>query len=195
MIESIVRKLVDHQIEIGTLSEDEREIYLYGYQMLMEFCINIVTSVIIAVIFSAYMIVIVYTLAYLLLRGYIGGYHAKTSLGCFGLSACMLIIAVVVVKGMIRKDASGWILLVEIVMCPIIFRKVPIPSENKPISEKERVHFNKRVKQIYVFEAILELILWQSEQCDAALSVFMVHMILFFMVIADNGMKMIRKIK
>ena len=64
----------------------------------------------------------------------------------------MLIIAVVVVKGMIRTDASGWILLVEIVMCPIIFRKVPIPSENKPISEKERVHFNKRVKQIYVFE-------------------------------------------
>lgn len=193
MIQVIVKKLVDYQINIGTLSEDEREIYLYGYQMLMEFCINIITSIIIAVIFNAYIIVIVFTLSYLLLRGYIGGYHAKTSVGCFSMSACVLIIAVVAVKGIIGTEISKFILLVEIMLYPIISRKVPIPSENKPITENERNHFNKRAKQIYCIEIIMEFGLWWSGKWNAALSILAVHVILFFMILADNGKKMIGK--
>ena len=41
MFERTVQKLVDSQIEKGALKEEDRNIYRYGYQVLIEFCINI----------------------------------------------------------------------------------------------------------------------------------------------------------
>ena len=73
MFERTVQKLVDSQIEKGALKEEDRNIYRYGYQVLIEFCINIVVSIAIALIFRAFEIVIVFTIAYLLIRGYAGG--------------------------------------------------------------------------------------------------------------------------
>lgn len=185
MFEPIVKKIVDHQIDSGTLSEADRGVYLYGYQMLIEFCINIITSIIIAAIFQAYWIVLVFTAAFLVIRGYVGGYHARTSLGCFCLSACMLIAAIIAVKYINNGGMAGWALLTEIIMLPCIFKRAPIPAANKPITENERIHFNKKVKQLYIAELIIEFFLWLLGLNDCALSVLAVHAVLFIMVVAD----------
>ena len=104
MFEKAVQKLVDGQIEKGSLKEEERNIYRYGYQVLIEFCINIIVTILIAVLFQAFKTVIVFTIAYLLIRGYVGGYHAKTSLGCFCLSAGMLISVILVIQYIILMN-------------------------------------------------------------------------------------------
>ena len=111
MFEAVVQKIVDNQIEAGSIKESEQSIYLYGYQMLIEFCINIVVSVLIAIVFQAFGSVITFTLAFLLIRGYVGGYHAKTSLGCFCWSASILIVSVVMVKFIGEQEIWQWFFL------------------------------------------------------------------------------------
>ncbi len=183
MFERTVQKLVDSQIEKGALKEEDRNIYRYGYQVLIEFCINIVVSIAIALIFRAFEIVIVFTIAYLLIRGYAGGYHARTSLGCFCLSACMLISVIVIVQFIDAGNPAWWMLLIpEIFITPFIFRHTPMPDENKPVSDNERVHFRKRVRQIYCIELTTALILLCFGMTTCAMSILAVHTVLFVMV-------------
>ena len=113
MFEKAVQKLVDGQIEKGSLKEEERNIYRYGYQVLIEFCINIIVTILIAVLFQAFKTVIVFTIAYLLIRGYVGGYHAKTSLGCFCLSAGMVFSVIFVVQNIFFIKSFKWVFFIS----------------------------------------------------------------------------------
>ena len=185
MFEAVVQKIVDNQIEAGSIKESEQSIYLYGYQMLIEFCINIVVSVLIAIVFQAFGSVITFTLAFLLIRGYVGGYHAKTSLGCFCWSASILIVSVVMVKFIGEQEIWQWFFLLEVIVMPCVFKGSPIPTANKPITDNERIHFNKKVKQIYFLELVIELLLVLLGLREYALSILAVHVVLFAMVIAE----------
>ena len=185
MFENIVEKIVDRQIQDSILAEEDRNIYLYGYQMLIEFCINIITSIIIAVVFDAYLTVLVFTVAYLMIRGYAGGYHAKSSLGCFCMSAALLILAVVFVANTGGADMKNNLFWLECIMMPCVIYYMPIPAANKPITENERRHFKKKIKQIYFMELILELIFLFLKLYVCALSILAVHITLFIMVVFD----------
>lgn len=183
MFERTVQKLVDGQIESGALKEEDRNIYKYGYQVMIEFFINVIVSIAIAVLFQAYEIVIVFTIAYLLIRGYAGGYHARTSLGCFCLSACMLISVIIVVQFLDAVNLSWWLLSVpEAVITPFIFRYAPVPVESRPVSDNERIHFRKRMRQIYCIELTTALIMFYFGMTTCAMSILAVHTVLFVII-------------
>lgn len=185
MFEAVVQKIVHNQIEAGSIEESEKEVYLYGYQMLIEFCINIFVSVLIAFTFRAFVEVIIFTITFLLIRGYVGGYHAKTSLGCFCWSACILIVSVTMVKFVGVQEIWQWFFLLEVIAMPCIFKGSPIPTENKPITDNERIHFKKKVKQIYILELVVEVLLVLCGLKEYALSILAVHVVLLVMVIAE----------
>jgi len=185
MFEAVVQEIVHNQIEAGSIDESDKEVYLYGYQMLIEFCINILVSVLIAFVFQAFVEVIIFTIAFLLIRGYVGGYHAKTSLGCFCWSASILIGSVVMVKIVSVQEVWQWFFLLEIMAMPCVFKCSPIPTANKPITDNERIHFKKKVKQIYILELIVELLLVLCGLKEYALSILVVHVVLLIMVIGD----------
>lgn len=126
MIEKIANRIVSYQINAKLIAEDEKNIYQYGYIVLIEYCINVIAAVLIAVLFHAYWIMIIFSLTYILLRSYAGGYHAKTSFGCFCMSACMFILVIFLVRGLVRIPGMEWLLLSEIVMLPYIWGKVPV---------------------------------------------------------------------
>ncbi len=190
MLEVIVQRIVDEQIKKGSIDELERPIYLYGYRMLIELGISVIASILIAFLFQAYAIVLCFTVAFLLIRGYVGGYHAKTSWGCFCFSVGTLIISTVVVVGISKLSYGNYFFLLEVIMLPCIFRKSPIPNVNKPITENERVYFNKKVKQIYVVELLVALLLLFMEKDTFALSILAVHIVLFIMILMEAIRKM-----
>lgn len=184
MFEQAVDKLVEDQIKKGALKEEDRNIYRYGYQIMIELAINITVSILIAVLFRAYDIVIVFTAAYLWIRGCAGGYHAKTSLGCFTISACMLIGVIIMVQYISSMEIAFWIPFVpEAIITPWIFKYTPIPHENRPVSENERVHFKRKVKVVYVAEFLAALLLQYLGKTSCALTILAVHTIIFIMVI------------
>lgn len=186
MLETLAYRIVSYQIQKGLLKEEDRSVYQYGYQMLMEYCINIATSIVIAASFHACGIVLVFSLAYFLLRGYAGGYHAKTSIGCFLMSAALLTAAVAAVRYAYGIRFSQWLLLTEIVMLPCVFKKVPIPVKNKPITENEKVHFGKRARILYGVEILAEVVFVGVGRLEYALAVLIAHEVIFLMAVGDG---------
>ena len=193
MLESVAYRIVNTQIRKGLLKEEDRSIYQYGYQMLMEYCINIATSISIAAFFHAYKIVLVFSLAYFLLRGYAGGYHAKTSIGCFLMSAAVLAAVVVVVGYVGNISFDKELILAEVVMLPYVFKKMPIPVKNKPITENEKIHFGKMARLVYAVELAVGIVLIGLGRMECALSVLAAHGVIFIMAVGDSAYQFVKK--
>ena len=179
MIDRIVTRLIDYQISRGFLEENDRKLYQYGYLILFEYIINVLAAVFIAAIFRAYGIVIVFTLAFMLVRSYVGGYHAKSGTRCFVMSATMQILVILAVRAMVNVDLCVSILVIEIFMLPYIFRKIPLPVPNKPISDNERRIFCKKAKIIYVLELIICLCFIGLDKMQYAYAILGAHLIVF----------------
>ncbi|MBD5546019.1 MAG: accessory gene regulator B family protein [Lachnospiraceae bacterium] len=192
MLESVAYRIVNTQIRKGLLKEEDRNIYQYGYQMLMEYCINIATSITIAAFFHAYKIVLVFSLAYFLLRGYAGGYHAKTSIGCLLMSATVLGAVVAVVRYVGNISFSKELILAEVVMLPYVFKKMPIPVKNKPISENEKIHFGKMARWVYAVELAVGIVLIGLGRMEIALSVLAAHGVVFIMAVGDSAYRFVK---
>lgn len=186
MIKAIVRRIVDYQVNTGNLKSEERNIYLYGYQMLIETCINIAMAIMIAIVFDAVGITICFSAAYLVLRGYAGGYHAKTSWGCFFASAMVLVFVIHIVKYFCGMEGAINLMGLEIIMMPLVLWKTPLPSPNKPITENETAHFNRRIKQIYFIEIIVAMCFLKIYSV-VSFSILLAHALIFIMVIGYCG--------
>ncbi|MDE7444519.1 MAG: accessory gene regulator B family protein [Lachnospiraceae bacterium] len=193
MLESVAYRIVNTQIRKGILKEEDRNIYQYGYRMLMEYCINIATSFTIAAFFHAYKIVLVFSLAYFLLRGYAGGYHAKTSIGCFMMSAAALAAVVVVVRYAGNMSFSKELILAEVVVLPYVFKKMPIPVKNKPITENEKIHFGKRARLVYAVELAVGIVFIGFGRVESALSVLAAHGVIFIMAVGESVYQFVKR--
>ena len=89
MLNNYINRFVEWQIRNGVLRQEDKSLYQYGYHIMIEYFLNVLAAVIIAVLFRAFEIVIIFTSAFMLLRSYAGGYHADSGLRCFVLSALM----------------------------------------------------------------------------------------------------------
>lgn len=193
MLEKWVSQFVDMQIAHGSIQEEDRNIYKYGYQVLAEYCLNLSAAALIAVFFRAYGIVLVFTIAYMSVRSYAGGYHAKTTLGCFLMSAIMLIGVILAVNAAAGLEGCGRLFAMEILLLPYIFIKVPIPIKNRPLSENESRYFGKKARVLYGVElAVGLLFLWIGKE-NYALSILAVHLIIFLMAAADVVTRRLKK--
>ncbi|MBE5994910.1 MAG: hypothetical protein E7247_21280, partial [Paenibacillaceae bacterium] len=73
MLQRISEDIVSWQIKKNLLKDDQRALYLYAYEILLNQIINIIVAVIIAVIMRAPMPVFVFLASYIPLRSYCGG--------------------------------------------------------------------------------------------------------------------------
>lgn len=191
MIKKIADRIVDYQIKISMIKSEEKRIYQYGYIILLEYCINIVAAALIAVVFKAHWIMLAYTVSYILLRSYAGGYHAKTSLGCFCMSVCVLILAIGIIRGISDWKMVEILFATEVFMIPYVFMRIPIPIENKPMNDNEKRHFGRRTRILYLLETVVEIALLAVGWRQSALAILLAHVTILVLVIRDDICKLI----
>lgn len=194
MLEKLVARLIEYQIRQGTLEQKDKGLYQYGYQILFEYIFNALAAVLIAAVFHAYGTVLVFTIAFMLVRSYSGGYHAGTGIGCFVMSALMQIAVIFAVRGLcsfdFAKEIGAWerlelpegFFLTEIFLLPYIFRRVPVPVKNKPVSENERLHFRKCARLLYILELAAGIFFLRIHQAEYAMAVLCAHLIIFLLI-------------
>jgi accessory gene regulator B len=89
MLDEFVEVLVNNDI----INNDEKIIYKYGIEQGSLIVINIITTVIIGMLFGMVIESIVFMFTYIPLRTYAGGYHAKNQLLCYFISIIMITVA------------------------------------------------------------------------------------------------------
>lgn len=174
MIEKLSIKMVEWQIQKGYLKNEDRATYQYAYELLIARVINLVLAILIAYVFHAFIIVLAFMLAYIPLRTYAGGYHARTNERCMVVSAMIICAACLFVQWY----PSAYILPFNVIGCSIatviLWLLAPVEDANKSLDVVEFRRYRFLARVVWCTEMAVcwgtYLIGWESVSLTVALS-------------------------
>ena len=156
MFWSLSERLAERLIVSDIISREDKEIYRYGFQQGMATLFNLGTTIVIGMVFGRLLESILFMVAYIPLRTFAGGYHARTAVRCYFGSVVMMIAVLWVMRymtysGLICSCLMG-------ISGSIIWFLVPVEDRNKPLDDVEKQVYGKRARGILVPECLLSLL-------------------------------------
>ncbi len=153
MFVKVAEKLADSLEENEIIKHDDRELYVYGLDQGFSIILNIITTLLIGLIFNTFFQLVVFMAAYIPLRSFAGGYHAKTPLRCYIFSIVMLVFVSLGMKNLVFRDVVNYVVLA--ISAFIIFVLSPVEDKNKPLDKIELKVYRKRTLLILLAELII----------------------------------------
>ncbi len=136
------KKLTEYILEKGIIEKYNYEIYQYGFQIFLELSLNILCSIIIAVILDMKIECIFFFLFFIPLRSYNGGLHMDRYLSCFLLSCTTLTLTLLIVKHFTIGPIFSYFLYAISVF--IIIITGPINHPNREVNSEENIRFKAK---------------------------------------------------
>lgn len=160
MIDKLVTRFIDFQVENGILQDSDISVYRYGYTLMLELFMNICISVFLGVVLGCIGKVVFFLCAFIPLRSFCGGYHAKKAWQCIILSNVAVLGAVYVARVLVEQEffATVWILVEFVSVLTVVFL-APVDSQSKRLEDKERIVYKKCAILIVCIEFLAALIL------------------------------------
>ncbi|MBD5462626.1 MAG: accessory gene regulator B family protein [Lachnospiraceae bacterium] len=159
MISNLFRKAALKLAESGSIEEKYVELYVIAMQSLMAMLLNVATTLVIGYLLGMWWHSVILFAAFIPLRSYAGGYHARGYISCY-LESCVILTAILLITRTIiqsPKPMPGlWILF--LIAAAVVFLLAPLADENKPISEKEAIVFKRRARLILIVEIIVSVV-------------------------------------
>lgn len=128
------------------IDEKETGIYEYGLTILVYSLVNLATILLIGGLLGCIPESICYTICYILLRKFTGGYHAKTPHTCYLFSTLMFLASLLIIRAGLVKFYLLVGVIILVIGCSFI---IPVDTENKRLSAKEKKVY--RVISLIVF--------------------------------------------
>ncbi len=147
-------------IERRMISEDEKELYLYGIQLLSEKLLGLCSILLICVFTGRLLQGAVFYMAYSLLRKYAGGYHAGRFITCY-ISSCLTVFICVMLSFLPFAQITSLVLI--LISSPVVFVLAPAEHSAKPLEECEKHRYRKLTRIIAVCELCLFAVLYAFE--------------------------------
>ena len=153
IIDRYTEKLIANKIIIP----EDKELYTYGFHQGMIIIANIATTILVGFIFGMVWQSIVFMLAYISLRSYAGGFHAKTQVRCNVYSVLLISAVLLLVKFIPWTSYAAIGLLLFSYL--IIFILAPVEDSNKPLDKEEAKVYKRRTRLILGIETLIILLL------------------------------------
>lgn len=150
-MEKLSHKIGDDLVRSGVVKAEDAEVYIYGINQILAYVLNASSSLIIGLIFGVTFEIVIFMAAYIPLRSFAGGYHAKTPLRCYIFSVIMLIVVSIGLKYLAVSEWVYYAVLLVSVLGVLVLS--PVEDRNKPLDEIEHKVYKKRT----VFIAAAEL--------------------------------------
>lgn len=118
-------KWLSHRmVERGIIKEEEQELYQFGIRNGMILLLNVVTALVIGLLTEQLAVVAVFTLSFMVLRSYTGGYHSDSRVFCY-LGSNLVLLVPVYTQAVFYKTSLARLLAVLLVSAGIIFYSAP----------------------------------------------------------------------
>ncbi|WZL82448.1 accessory gene regulator B family protein [Vallitaleaceae bacterium 9-2] len=149
LAERFTNKLIEWEI----IKSEDKDLYTYGFWQGTIFIGNLLSVVVVGLLFRMLWQALVFTTAYGLLRIVAGGYHARTQRNCYIFSIAMII---VVLSFLSYVPWIPWIFLPLVGLASLfIFILAPVEDANKPLDGLEKQVYKKRSRIILSFLLLL----------------------------------------
>ena len=98
MISKLASQFTDKLLSNGTIDAEDKELYNYGIFMLISHLLFFIVSCVLGLVLKCLLEGIIFYVAFMLIRGYAGGYHASSESKCEILSTLSIAMCIVVIK-------------------------------------------------------------------------------------------------
>lgn len=181
MFEVLSERITERLLANEAIPKEDKEIYRYGIQQGMIALLNLGTTMVIGMVFGKLLESILFMVAYMPLRSFAGGYHARTAVRCYFFSIVMISAVLWVMRYVMYSGLVCGCLTA--ISGSVIWFLVPVEDRNKPLDDVEKVVYRKRARGIVLTESILSLItgfggLRRLEMCMTMVLCVMVLMLL-----------------
>ena len=182
MIRKAAKAITRDLVKINLISEQDEDIYLYGIKQFLDLIVNFFSTVVIGLFFNMVWQSIVFSIVYIPLRRYAGGYHAPNPNICYLLSTTLIVISLFAIKQI--KVTWQIFLSITIISIILIFIKAPVESRNKPLDIKEKEVYKRYARIIAVLEGFLAgtffIVGWMELCMCILITLCIVSLLLFF---------------
>ncbi len=159
MIENLVDKIINKQLEENIISIEEVNIYKYGYILVCEVFVNIIIALIIAGISGKWLLVILFLIIYIPLRSFCGGWHADKFWKCTIYSNLIIVLMLINIEYIVDRF-NNIVFLSNFIICSIcIFCFAPVDTKTKLISIDEKKVYRKKIRIIVLLHFIVYIMM------------------------------------
>lgn len=155
-MEKIAKRLAAYVIQKGTIEENEREIYEYGFSIAMEMLLCVLVCFSISMILHTFVEGILFFVIFIPLRSYAGGLHLSNYWSCFSLSC--LAFFIIMMLGKYLEFPIYIALMVFFLLEMVVYKLYPVENVNRVVDADEDKQFKKRLKQFLIMDGVLAII-------------------------------------
>ena len=170
MFYKLSERITDEFEKQRVIVSEDKEIYRYGVQQGLNLAFNLLTTLVIGAVCGMFWESILFMAAYMPLRSFAGGYHAKTHLRCYLYSIVMITVVLLIIRFLpVGRIIYSCLMLVGGI---VIFLLAPVEDKNKPLDDEEQRVYCIRTRVILVLEGsvLLVSILLQFKPFHSAIS-------------------------
>lgn len=184
MFTYVTEKIVSNMEKQNMIQTDRRNIYKYGINQMLNMLLNIATFLVIGLLFHMEFETVIFTAAYIPLRIYAGGFHAKTPFKCWIISAVMLLLVLLVMKyADLRLYVYDMLALIGTVVILVLS---PVEDKNKPLDKLEKKVYKKRCMWTLAAELLIFILLRFFQRNTVSICFEVVWVTLSIMLIAGK---------
>ena len=152
MIEKISNKFIQLLKREDVISENDTDVYAYGLFQLLMMCLNIGTTVLVGILFKAFIPCLVLNIFYIPLRVNAGGFHAKTPFRCYLYSTAIMASLLLIIRYVPISFIASIVLF--IISSAIVWMFAPVSTVDDPFDEIEKTVYKKRTRIVLISEAV-----------------------------------------
>ncbi len=185
----------DDLVRSNVIEAEDAEIYIYGINQILVSVLNVSSALIIGLIFGTLLEIAVFLTAYIPLRSFAGGYHARTPLRCYIYSLIMLIIVSIGLKYLHIEMWGYYAVLLAAVLIVLVLS--PVEDNNKPLDDVEYKVYKRRAMLIAAIELAISILLKLIGLDNLFIAVVYSFAVLGFMLIIGalkNALKAMNKL-
>ncbi len=159
-MENLADVLIKSEISQG----QDKDVIVYGLSAGMELALNILTTVILGVMFGLVLESLIFLGSFAFIRTYAGGYHCKKAINCYLMSNGFIILVLSVIK----FTPEGYMFYLGVAMLliaiPVLLKLAPVETPSKPLDEGEQKYYYKKTVVHLGIESAVIIILFLLKQ-------------------------------
>lgn len=144
MIRLLSSKLADLLVRNKIVAIEDREVYIYGYEILISSVIGVFSVILLGVFLNSFVESLLFLIIFVTIRQCSGGYHANSYMKCI-VSFVAVYVFVIIVLHFVLPYYSLFIWAILSVVCmSVILDLAPIENPQKPLTAEIKSRNRKR---------------------------------------------------
>lgn len=186
MIQKIIDRMIEKQVQNRTIAFEEINIYKYGYILMFEVVVNVILALMIGMIFNSLGVVLCFLGMYIPLRSFCGGWHADTLWKCTLISNFILLIEILCIRSVVQYINIFVLLFMFLVSAILIIYMAPVETSAKKISKEEGIRYKKKIRSIILVQIIIMILLVMLEVKNYVFVVTYVYIVQVILLLLEK---------